>query len=221
MWNRSLALASRFFRSQKAVAAVEFALIFPVMATMMLGTIEISHYLLYLKRVNNLAGNVGLLVSQSKTFTPNDAHFVWDAAIALFPEVLDQANSRGMAWWDVVNPSISSVVFRQKAACAGSCGYDAYVSWTVGRPNRACGKLTPTATGAGSSLTGLPEALYGTSSVIAVTTQVNYQPLISNPFTSTITLSATSYNVPRYLPEVPYSAPPGSDAGLGTVCTVP
>lgn len=61
-WRR---LARRFFRAQHAVAAVEFALILPVMLTLYLGSIEGSSLYTVDRRITTISSTIGDLVSRA------------------------------------------------------------------------------------------------------------------------------------------------------------
>jgi Flp pilus assembly protein TadG len=56
----------RFFRANEAVAAVEFALILPLLLTLYLGSLELSQLITVDRRVQTVTGTVGDLVSQQK-----------------------------------------------------------------------------------------------------------------------------------------------------------
>lgn len=191
-----------------AVAAVEFALIVPVLLTMTIGTIEVGRFALYSRKMNLVASTMGQLVSQSsKDFTSGDVHFTYDSAIVTFPQVLTEARARGANWWDVIRPTFSSVVFKPKSpGCTENCEYDAYVAWTAGNVRRPCGKLSKSNDASVPSYSALPASMYGESSVIAVDVVMNYRPMIFLEFMPEITLHRSSYFVPRYVSQVNYTS---------------
>lgn len=59
-------LLCRFMRAEQAAAAVEFALILPVMLTLYLGSIEASSLYTVDRRVTTISSTIGDLVSQSE-----------------------------------------------------------------------------------------------------------------------------------------------------------
>ncbi len=61
-----IGLARRLLRSREATAAVEFALILPVMLTLYVGSIELSQAISVDQRVTTVAGTVGDLVARKK-----------------------------------------------------------------------------------------------------------------------------------------------------------
>lgn len=64
---RKLGLLSRFKRSQAGVAAVEFALILPVMLLVYIGSVEAGTLISMDRRVQSISGTVGDLVARSNT----------------------------------------------------------------------------------------------------------------------------------------------------------
>lgn len=63
--NASRCLARRFVQAQHAVAAVEFALILPVMLTLYLGSIEGSSLYTVDRRITTISSTIGDLVAQA------------------------------------------------------------------------------------------------------------------------------------------------------------
>ncbi len=61
-----------FFGQEKGTAAVEFALIAPLMITTFIGTVEISHAWLTKEKIEAATETVADLVSQGQSTTPND-----------------------------------------------------------------------------------------------------------------------------------------------------
>ncbi len=83
-----IALSSlrRLFRAETGMAAVEFALILPILITIWIGGVEVTQGLSVDRRLNNLASAIGDLVSRSKSinYAGVDAIFDIDDG-ALFP----------------------------------------------------------------------------------------------------------------------------------------
>ncbi|MEM8988393.1 MAG: TadE/TadG family type IV pilus assembly protein [Pseudomonadota bacterium] len=70
----------RFKRSETAVAAVEFALIAPVLLSMFFGTIEASEIFTANRKVVNAVNAVSDLTAQAKEVTPDDLDDIFRAA---------------------------------------------------------------------------------------------------------------------------------------------
>jgi Flp pilus assembly pilin Flp len=79
-----LGAALRLWRDQRGVAAVEFALILPVLILLYFGTIETASLFTADRRVANVAGTIGDLVSRSKkTITEAQITDYFQAASAI------------------------------------------------------------------------------------------------------------------------------------------
>ena len=64
-----LARARRLLRNERGIAAVEFALILPIMLVLWLGGVEVTGALSVDRRLNNLASSIGDLVARDKEIT--------------------------------------------------------------------------------------------------------------------------------------------------------
>ncbi len=65
-WNRTRTLLTRFWRGRDGVAAVEFALILPIMLLVYLGGMEGSALITMDRRVQTISNSVGDLVARGK-----------------------------------------------------------------------------------------------------------------------------------------------------------
>ncbi|HEY2071102.1 MAG TPA: TadE/TadG family type IV pilus assembly protein [Rhizomicrobium sp.] len=102
---------ARFRKNKSGVAAVEFGLIAPVMATMLLGTIEVCNALQCKQKVTSIASSVADLVAQTKSVSGTDITNIFSAANALvYPfsstnssivvsSVLSDGNGNGTVAW--------------------------------------------------------------------------------------------------------------------------
>ena len=71
-------LFRRIFCAESGLAAVEFALILPILVTIWFGGVEITQGLSVDRRLNNLASAIGDLVSRSKIVTYSDVDAIFD-----------------------------------------------------------------------------------------------------------------------------------------------
>ena len=79
-----LGLLRRLGRDEQGVAAVEFALILPVLILLYFGTIETASLFTADRRVANVAGTIGDLVSRAKkTLTEDEINDYFQAASAI------------------------------------------------------------------------------------------------------------------------------------------
>ena len=75
-----LSLLRKFRRSEKGIAAVEFAFIAPVLASMLVGTIEVCNALECKQKVTDVASSVADLVAQTSTTSTTDLSNIFAAA---------------------------------------------------------------------------------------------------------------------------------------------
>lgn len=79
-------LAQRFRRDRRGIAAIEFALVVPLMLVMYLGTIEISAAVSINRKVSRIASTVADLVTQQTEVTKSDLKGIMEIGSALlFP----------------------------------------------------------------------------------------------------------------------------------------
>jgi len=79
-------LAQRFRRDRRGIAAIEFALVVPLMLVMYLGTIEISAAVSINRKVSRIASTVADLVTQQTEVTKSDLKGIMEIGEALlFP----------------------------------------------------------------------------------------------------------------------------------------
>lgn len=83
---RLLGRVARLARHDGGMAAVEFALILPILVVLWIGGVEVTQALSVDRRLNNLAAAVGDLVARSKIVTYGDVDSIFDIAPgAMFP----------------------------------------------------------------------------------------------------------------------------------------
>lgn len=104
-------LLGRFRKDKKGLAAVEFALILPVMITLFFGVVELSLMMSARASVNSVASVTADLVAQKSSLTPSDITNVFTAATAiLYPNsvnnatieifsIVDDNNATGKVAW--------------------------------------------------------------------------------------------------------------------------
>ncbi len=77
---------SRFFHklsNTQGVAAVEFALVLPLMVLMYLGSFEVSQSVIANKRIANVANTIGDIIAQEPSWTNGDMDAVFQAGNAI------------------------------------------------------------------------------------------------------------------------------------------
>ena len=210
------ATATRFVRSNRGVAMLEFTLVTPFLIALMFGSFELTRYINTTRQITNLADSVAQLFAQNTTGSINDTdlHFAIDSTMVTFPNVLGDAHKQGIYWWQDITVAMSSVLFSPTVAgCTSNCTYNAKVMWTTG--SRPCStNLTPAADTAAPSSTTLPTDAFGPGSMIVVDVVYNYRPIVATSLFSVKTVSRSTYIQPRYVSSVKYVA----GGGMGTAC---
>jgi Flp pilus assembly protein TadG len=85
-FRRFAARAANLARHDGGLAAVEFALILPILVALWFGGVELTQGLSVDRRLNNLASSIGDLVARSKIVTTADVDTIFDIAPgAMYP----------------------------------------------------------------------------------------------------------------------------------------
>lgn len=165
----------RFTRDRSALAALEFALIAPMMVTTLFGSIELTELLACNRRAENTAAAVADVVSRDTEITDQELDDLWSAASALmYPNSATPLKIR-----------VSSVQIIGAS--------DARVLWSEGHNGYA-----PRAEGSSMSAPELPAGLMipGTS-VVVTETSYRYTPPIGVFLNIALDLDQREYRRPR------------------------
>lgn len=164
-----------FRKDKKGLAAVEFALLLPVMITLFFGVVEVSMLLSCRANVTNVASVAADLVAQEGNMTTSDVTNVFNAATAiLYPYDSTAAQI-----------TITSVVYDT-----------ATNSLTSGKVAWSCAKNT-SGKGVGTTI-NLPAGLMtANGSVIMSEINYNYSSPTTQVVTGTIPMTNTFYTKPR------------------------
>ena len=211
------ATASRFKSAKHGVALLEFSLVAPFLLALLFGSFELTRYINTSRQITNLADSVAQLFAQntSGTISDTDLHFAIDSTMVTFPNVLGDAHSRGIYWWQDIYVAMSSVSFSPTVpTCTSNCVYNARVMWTTG--GRPCStNLTPVSDTATPSPTTLPIDAFGPGSMIVVDVTYSYRPIVATNLLGAKTISRSTFIQPRYVPSVKYTT---TGWGMGTAC---
>jgi len=158
----------RLLAARSALAGIEFALILPVMLTMLAGLVDISLAVITARRLTVAAADVALVAStmavQSSSLNALNGQQAWQATtapFAIFP-----------AWRDLNGPhgfsiTLSAVDFTgTPAGCTTNCaGYIAATRWSVANrlgqiKLRPCGALAAVPDGQSASMATLPTGIF-------------------------------------------------------------
>ena len=202
--SRSRAIA-RLLHDRAGIAAVEFALIMPVMLLVYVGVVDVTRYVIASRKLNLLSRTVSDLVSQQ----PSTAGAI---SIASLSNIF-AASTAVMAPFSATSVTLTVSAVDIKAKSSGTC-CDVLVRWsfTQAGTRRACTTpltqvsdgTTPTSTNFPASLVTANQAQgYGyttgaVSYVIVTDATYTYTPFFAQVLTwFTGALKKTSFMVPR------------------------
>ncbi|HEX7775688.1 MAG TPA: TadE/TadG family type IV pilus assembly protein [Parvibaculum sp.] len=174
-WPRILAArAADFAGNARGLAAVEFALIVPVMITLYFGTVETTNALTAARRVTNVAETAADLTAQSASVSSSDINDIFAASTAILTPFSTSA----------VKIVISSVVASSSNASSTTVAWSKAYGGATARANNSSVTLPTGLTTAGSS-------------VIMVEVTYTYTSPIGTFITGPITMSEVAYLKPR------------------------
>ena len=230
---RSPALpARRLLRDRRGMALVEFGLTFPILVLAMTGAFEMSLAATAGRELTRLANSAAtmLTVNTTGTITYLNLHYANDIAMLIFPDVLKDSASKGIAWGADISISMAGVGFSPTVTgCTSACAYQANIHWTGGAAARACGTHPLAAPdSAAPSATTLPTDLFTPVAtpasgnappnfLVVVDVQYSWAPAIAAGWLPRINFRRSAYIVPRYVPAITYSVVAGDD-GFGNEC---
>ena len=180
---------------QDGAAAVEFALLLPIMITLFFGAVETSLALLCRADVSIMASTAADLISQESTTTTADINNVYSAAgTLLYPYYAGGATGK---------PTIrlTSVIYDSTSATPTTTGK---VGWTC--TQSGTGTLTPASRAAGSSVTFNQPLMTTNGSVIMAEIAYSYASPTTKVITGAINMTNNFYTKPRRALQIPSPA---------------
>ncbi|MGN6100551.1 MAG: TadE/TadG family type IV pilus assembly protein [Devosia sp.] len=172
--------AKRFAKAREGVAAVEFALVMPLMLTLYLGSTELTQLINVDERITNIAGTVGDLVARSDgQVTASDLTDYFQAAQAIIAPFSGTSLKQVVSLVYVNSSGVTTVKWSQ--------AYNGGTARTVGQPY-------PSSPGIATSMIAISKSNY----VIVSEASYSYQPLLGLFFRSPFTLYHQNYYLPRY-----------------------
>jgi len=163
---------SRFLKDLRGSAAVEFALIAPVMVVMLTGIAEISNLMMAERRLSGAAHAAADLISQETDLTSAELSEIFQASRLI------------MDPFDDTNLTLGAVSVRYDDTTG-----DPAEDWNGNYNSGSVSNATTLATGLGSA----------GESVIIVTGTFTYTPILSAVLSGPFTLSETAIVRPRYI----------------------
>ncbi len=179
-----------------------------MMITLLLCGVDTSRYALATRRLDQVAANVGQMVSvnTTATMTAADLQFYEDGTMVVFPLVLQDSSQIGTTWQADMPITVSSVKF---AVSNGKTV--ATVAWSAGPNKRACNTpLTSVPDTAAPSPTTLAQDAFGTGTIIVVDVGFTFRPTIATRMLPSIAVARSFYVQPRYVPAIAFGGNAGS-----------
>lgn len=211
----------RFARAQNGVAALEFALLLPLLLIMLLGSAELQRYMRIDRQLSLASENIAAALAQRQATDPLGFHFEFEMVRHLFPSSMDGP----LPWYAMVAHQFTNVLFSPTiTGCTQNCTYKADVHWRwpywntafgLAHMKRHCGQLIPTPPGHGPSGGTIPEALFGPGSVVIVDLGFQYKPLFGSSLIPPMNIYKQGYASPRF---APISFPVNNTFGGTTGC---
>ena len=180
-----------FRKSDDGAAAVEFAILLPLLISMFFGVVETSLALLCRADVSVMASTAADLISQVNAASTADISNVYAAAGTILYPYYDPSNGSA-------KPTIrlTSVIYdtTSKSTTSGK------VAWTCAQAGS--GTLTPASRAVGDTVT-LPQALMTTNgSVIIAEVAYNYVSSTTKVITGPINMTNNFYTKPRRIAQI-------------------
>jgi Flp pilus assembly protein TadG len=191
-----IAAAYRQAADQGGAAAVEFAMLLPIMITLFFGVVESSLALLCRADVSVMASTAADLVSQASTTSTADISNVYAAAgTLLYPYYSGGASGK---------PTIrlTSVVYDSTSATPTTTGK---VAWTC--TQAGTGTLSPASRTVGGSVTFNQALMTTNGSVVMAEIAYSYASPTTKVITGAINMTNNFYTKPRRVSAIP--APTG------------
>jgi Flp pilus assembly protein TadG len=182
----------RFRKSQDGAAAVEFALLLPVMITMFFGMVETTLALVCRADISQMAATAADLVSQVNTANSGDISNVYAAAgTILYPYYTGGATGKPTI-------RITSVIYDSTSATPTTSGK---VAWTC--TQNGTGTLTPASRSVNSTVTFSQPLMVTNGSVLMAEVAYNYSSPTTQTIVGSINMSNNFYTKPRRIAQIP------------------
>jgi len=190
---RCLAATGRRAANKDGAAAVEFAMLLPILITLFFGVVETSLALLCRADVSIMASTVADLISQSDVLATADLSNVYNASGTILYPYYDPS----VAGSGKPTIRITSVIWD----AVGQSATVGKVAWTC--TQSGSGTLSPGSRSVGATMT-LPQALLTTgSSVIVSEIAYNYASATTKVIAGPINFTNNWYTRPRRVAQIP------------------
>jgi len=184
-------LFQRFRRGEKGLAAVEFALILPVLITMLFGMGELSLAVFCRTDISQISSTVADLVAQESTVTTTDLSNVYNAAnTILYPYYPNLSASKPTI-------RVTSVIFNTStnSTTVGK------VAWTCSQSGN--GTLSPASRAVNSTVTFSQPLLSSGGSVLMAEVAYSYASPTTQVVAGSYNMTDQFYTKPRRVGQIP------------------
>ncbi|MCB1478587.1 MAG: TadE/TadG family type IV pilus assembly protein [Tepidamorphaceae bacterium] len=173
---RKLPIIGRFIDEQRGVAAVEFALVAPIMVTAYLGSVDLTQAVMVDRKVSVMTSSIGDLVAQSEEITTPEINNIFDIASALMSPYDPSSIKLRVSSLEITDAKDGD---KRKAK----------VQWSDGKNQSAYAKDT---------ILPVPESIaVNATTVIFTEASYTFTPLFGQIVTSSINFEESYYHVPR------------------------
>jgi Flp pilus assembly protein TadG len=181
-----------FRKAQGGAAAVEFAMLLPILITLFFGVVETTLALVCRADVSLMAATSADLISQVNAASSSDLSNVYAAAgTVMYPYYSGGATGKPTI-------RITSVVYDSTSATPTTAGK---VAWTC--TQSGTGTLTPASRSVNSTVTFSQPLMLTNGSVLMAEVAYNYASPTTKVITGTINMTNNFYTKPRRIAQIP------------------
>ena len=217
-----------FFKNTQALAAMEFALVLPVMMLLFYGSFETLQFLSFQRRLQSAAGSITRFISEVtpdspdvKTYTMDITEWQYMVNLVPFyvPEVLSNAIRFGTQWERQFTLDIMYINVTKNPATNRN---EPRIQWVVGgtafKPTTTC-QLNPLPLRPHAypfDWTTYPAPLNNIGDKLIVQLSMPYRPVLASianwipGFKDLTSVTVNSFNSPRYVESMPWLQQSGS-----------
>ncbi|SIQ87555.1 TadE-like protein [Rhizobium sp. RU33A] len=122
----------KLWSDNKGVAAIEFAIIFPLFLVLLFGTIELVNYNMQSRRAAMAANFAAEYISRDGdgVMQVSERHIVEDIWMIMNPTAQAATQVKPGNWANGYSRALSSVRFEKKPGCSSDCPYEPKVVWS-------------------------------------------------------------------------------------------
>ena len=200
-------LAPVLLHDRSGTPAIEFALVAPVMFTILAGSYDVTQVFIALRRVTSTAQAIVQIATeqavqpdQTISLTPTQAYQAMTAIYAMIPGLKSGADT---SQYSVTLSAIVLVATPPGCVAGSKCTYVANTAWSTAlslgsNVTRHCGVVTQVAPTQQATISTLPiSGMTTVTSVVVADVSYSYQPLFSGFVTGPVTLQRTAFLPPR------------------------